>query len=203
MSSDVSAGVTSSPSFMGNRDSDTDAGIAMMGTTDTYTVPAAITENNAPVAEPEEKPEVIDSAKAALTSAADTAKAQAGQIADQAKTQISALTTKATNSAKDQLGVQKGKAAENLGALSQAFHQTGDSLSQNGQGQFGTIAHSVADRIDDVTTYLRDKDIDQIASEITDYAKQNPQLFIGGAFLLGVAFARFLKSSQRSDVATA
>jgi len=198
MSADVSAGVASGRDFAGNLDSDTDAGLAVANP-DAYTFPAAINENNDPIQEPAKISEPIDSAKSALTTAADTAKAQASQLADQAKTQISALTTRATETVKDQIGAQKSKAADNLGAVSQAVHQTADSLHQNGQGQFGTVAHTVADKIDGLTTYLRDKDVDQIAGEISDYAKQNPQLFIGGAFLLGIAFARFLKSSQRTE----
>jgi len=208
MSSDVSAGVAAGPDFLGNRDADTDAG-SFAKPTDAYTVPESASSFETTSFDTPSNPfdaedyatDAKDSTeeKSPIAAIADNAKAQAGQLADQAKSQVSALTAQATDKVKEQISTHKGKAAEGLGAVSQAVHQTADSLTENGQPQISAVANSIASQIDGLTNYLRDKDIDQIAAEVTDYARQNPQVFIGGAFLLGIAFARFLKSSQRTN----
>jgi len=200
MSADVSGGVTAGPDFKGNIDADTDAGLS--GFNDSFTVPAAMNENDSPVnAEPiaEKSGDVVDSAKTALATAADTAKVQASQLADQAKTQASALAAQASDTVKEQIGTQKEKAAGSLGAISDAIRYSADSLNESGQAPIANVATSLATQIDGLTGYLRDKDVDQIAAEVVDYAKKNPQVFVGGAFLLGIALARFIKSSNRTS----
>lgn len=57
----------------------------------------------------------------------------------------------------------------------------------------------LAEKVDDFAGYLQNKSVDELAGDITTYAKQNPQVFVGGAFVLGLALARFLKSSGKSD----
>jgi hypothetical protein len=163
-------------------------------TTDVYALPAPL-DNDVPQIALDPKP--------TIQSIATTARQQAGQIADQAKSQAGVLASQAADAVKSQIDTQKSKAADNLGSLSNAIRQSADSLSQNGQPQIAGVVTSAAEKIDDVTSYLRNKNVDEIASEINDYARQNPQIFIGGAFLLGIAVARFLKSSQRSDIAAA
>lgn len=200
MSADVSGGVTSGPDFKGNMDSDTDTGLGSFN--ESFTIPAALNETETPIAaEPvaEKAADVVDSAKAALATAADTAKVQASQLADQAKTQASALAAQATDKVKEQIGTQKEKAAGSLGAISDAIRYSADSLNESGQAPIANVVTSFATQIDGLTGYLRDKDVDQIASEVVDYAKKNPQVFVGGAFLLGIALARFIKSSNRTS----
>jgi uncharacterized phage infection (PIP) family protein YhgE len=198
MSADVSAGTIAGPDFSGNLDSDSDAGLASeSSSTDSYSLPATVSTPASTGSTASTAP--LDSAKSALSSAADQAKAQASQIADQAKSQVTAIASQATDQVKQQISTHKDKAAESLTSVSQAVRQTADSLSQNGQPQIASAVTTVASQIDNLTDYLKNRDIDQIVGEVSDYARQNPQVFIGGAFLLGIAFARFLKSSQRAS----
>jgi hypothetical protein len=61
----------------------------------------------------------------------------------------------------------------------------------------GDYANSFAGQIDKLTTYLRDRDVDEIVGEVSAYARRNPTLVVGGSFLLGLALARFLKSGSK------
>ncbi|EBA11164.1 hypothetical protein [Roseobacter sp. CCS2] len=54
----------------------------------------------------------------------------------------------------------------------------------------------VADRIEDAAVKLRDADIGELAGQVTDMARRNPLLFIGGAAVAGFAAARFLKARE-------
>jgi hypothetical protein len=97
---------------------------------------------------------------------------------------------------KSTLSTQKEKAVSTLGSFTDALMHTGDQLRQSGEGVFGGYAESIADRVDHVATYLRENDIDDLTAEVESFARKQPVLFIGGAFVIGIAIARFLKSSQ-------
>ena len=151
----------------------------------------------------------IDDVKAAATTAAESVKAQTtdlvaqakDQVADlagQAKAQVSTLTAQATDKVKDTIGDQKAKAADGLTAITEAIRQSANTLEEKGQAPIAGAVTGFAGQVEGFASYLKDKSVDELASDVTAYAKQNPQMFIGGAFLLGIAIARFLKSSNRT-----
>lgn len=122
----------------------------------------------------------------------DTAKQALGQGQQVAGQAID----KAKDSVKSQLSTQKEKAVSTLGNFTDALHQTGDQLRRSGQGVFGDYADSLAGQIDRAVDYLRENDVDDLTAQVETFARRQPALFIGGSFVLGIALARFLKSSQ-------
>jgi|GEM_PF-3242165 hypothetical protein len=117
-------------------------------------------------------------------------------LKEQAKQATTKVLSRAGETLKSTLDSQKGKAAEGLTSITEALHQTGESLRSSGQDRVGEYAETFASQVDRFTNYLRDTDLEQIRYEVTDYARKNPTMFLGGAFLLGVAISRFLKSSE-------
>jgi len=199
MDTDVSAGATSGPNFMGNLDADTDAGLSFTTTTttDTYAIPGSINEDQKPM---DAAKGAMGDVKNAVASATDAAKNQVGELAEQAKTKVGELTSQAADKVKEQLGGQKDKATEGLTAITDVIRQGATTLEEKGQAPIAGAVSGFAGQIDNFAGYLQGKDIDELAEDVTRYAKQNPQLFVGGAFLLGIALARFLKSSSRPAV---
>jgi len=59
----------------------------------------------------------------------------------------------------------------------------------------------VAAHIEDVAMKLRTADVREVAEKVTDTARRNPLLFIGGAAIAGFAAARFLKARDPQMVA--
>ena len=55
----------------------------------------------------------------------------------------------------------------------------------------------VAAHLTDVANRISRTDFDQAAGKVTQFARENPLMFLGGAALLGFAAARFLKASDR------
>jgi hypothetical protein len=51
--------------------------------------------------------------------------------------------------------------------------------------------------VDQVANYLRDKDARAMRTDLENLARRQPALVLGGALILGLMGARFLKSSQR------
>jgi len=201
MDTDVSAGATAGPNFMGNTDADTDAGLSLSTTTttttDTYAIPASINDEPKPM---DAAKGAMSDVKDAVASATDAAKNQVGELAEQAKSKVGELTSQAADKVKEQLGGQKDKAAEGLTAITDVIRQSATTLEEKGQAPIADAVSGFAGQIDNFAGYLQGKDIDELAEDVTRYAKQNPQLFVGGAFLLGIALARFLKSSSRPTV---
>ena len=64
------------------------------------------------------------------------------------------------------------------------------------QPQIANVAATAADQADKVAQYLRQTDARQIIGKVEDTARQQPLLFIGGAFLLGLAASRLIKAGS-------
>ena len=89
------------------------------------------------------------------------------------------------------LGIQQADrgremAAEGLDKVASSVRRLSTEM-QFDQPQIANVAMTAADKADDVARYLRDTDARQIISNVEDTARRQPLLFIGGAFLLGLA----------------
>jgi hypothetical protein len=113
---------------------------------------------------------------------------KAGQVVEQARTQVM-----------DQLSSQKERAAGSLESVAQALRQTGQQLREQNQGAVAGFAEGAADTVERFTGYLNQRNVDQMISEVENFARRQPVLFLGGAFALGFMAARFLKSSNPTD----
>lgn len=99
---------------------------------------------------------------------------------------------------------QKDEAANELQSLAGAVRQLGDQLgSQPSQGPIAQYAaqygRKAADGLERLTNYLRENDTKALVNELGNLGRRQPALLIGGAFLLGLAGARFLKSSMSAS----
>lgn len=116
-----------------------------------------------------------------------------GQVAGQAAGQVQ-------EQAASRIETQKANVVAGLGSVVEQVRQMGQNLRESDQGgvvqyaaQYGDAA---ADRIEKLSTYLNERDMGEIVGEVENFARRNATYFVGGAFLLGVLGARFLKSSS-------
>jgi len=93
---------------------------------------------------------------------------------------------------------QKARAAEGLGSVASAIRQASENLRSENQ-TLATYADRAVDQIQLFADRMRDKDPAEMVRDAERFARRNPTAFIGGAFVLGLALARFLKSSGESD----
>jgi hypothetical protein len=113
---------------------------------------------------------------------------------------LSNAASQAGNKVVSTLDSQKNRAADGLGSVAQALRQTGDQLRNQNQGApFNQYVGSAADQIDRLSSYLRSTNAREMVRNVEDFARRQPALFIGGAFMLGLLGARFLKSSAQTD----
>jgi hypothetical protein len=125
-------------------------------------------------------------------------KQQAGEVAGQVKEQAVQLKDKVAETATSKLDDQKTQATAGLGNVSDAIRQTGQQLRSNDQEAIAQYIDRAAEQLDQFTGYLRSRDMRQIVGDVEAFARREPALFLGGAFVLGLLGARFLKSSSQA-----
>jgi hypothetical protein len=67
------------------------------------------------------------------------------------------------------------------------------------QPAIANAATTVADQADRTAQFLNDTDAREMISKVEDAARRQPLLFLGGAFVLGVATARFFKAAGQGN----
>ena len=63
------------------------------------------------------------------------------------------------------------------------------------QPAIANAAETAADQAEKVATYLREHDAREILGNVENFARRQPLLFLGGAFVLGMAASRFIKAA--------
>jgi hypothetical protein len=66
---------------------------------------------------------------------------------------------------------------------------------ESDQPQMANLASGAADQAEAIASYLRETDVRHLIGTVEDFARRQPLLFLGGAFLLGVAASRFVKAA--------
>lgn len=94
-----------------------------------------------------------------------------------------------------QLATQKERASSELGGVAKALRTTGEQLQEQEQGSVAKYVGQAAERTERLSEYLSERDANELVGEVEDFARNRPAVFLGGAFAVGVAAARFLKSS--------
>ena len=123
------------------------------------------------------------------------AKERSQEVAQQGQQKASEAAEQGREKAAGQLDTRKEQAAGQIEGISRALRQTSEQLREQDQGSIGRYAEQGADQADRLANFLHEKEGDELIGEIEDFARNRTAVFLGGAFLVGVAAARFLKSS--------
>ena len=124
----------------------------------------------------------------------------ANDLLQHAKQTTSEVVDQVQQQAGSRLDRGKDEAARDLQKVAGAVRNMGNELGGQQQGPIAQYAaqygQKAAEGIERLTNYLRTNDTKALVSEIENFGRRQPALMIGGAFLLGLAGARFLKSSM-------
>ncbi|MGZ9033191.1 MAG: hypothetical protein ACXW25_02090 [Rhodospirillales bacterium] len=96
---------------------------------------------------------------------------------------------------------QKDAASSYLNDISTAIHDLTSTLDKQGHGTIAHYTRSAADELQRMGQAIGNRDFNDLAREVTEFAQRRPALFFGGAFAIGFGLARFLASSkpERAD----
>ena len=99
-----------------------------------------------------------------------------------------------------QIARQKESAATDLNQVVQAVRRFGESLGQEEGGPIARYAAEYGDKaaqsLERFSNYIREQDPKQLLNDVQNFGRRQPALLLGGAFLLGLAGARLIKSSM-------
>lgn len=123
-------------------------------------------------------------------------------LMQQAKETTSEVVSQVQQRAGDQINRQKETAASELNTMVNAVRRFGETLNSEGNGPIARFAAQYGDRaansLDRFARYLREQDTKRLLDDVQNFGRRQPALLIGGAFLLGFAGARVIKSSMQS-----
>ena len=124
----------------------------------------------------------------------DTATSVVGDIASNLKSRAGDVAGTISSEAANYADRAKGTIADEVQSVASALRTAADEMSRGSASErtFSQIANGLADASD----AMRDKDLGQIVSVLSDYAKRNPLIFLGGAALVGFAATRCAKASS-------
>ena len=94
---------------------------------------------------------------------------------------------------------QKNRAADGIGGIADVFRSAGNEL-RNENETLASYVDTASDQLKRFADNIRERGVADILDDVHAFARRRPALFIGGAFLVGLGIARFLKSSaDRGD----
>jgi hypothetical protein len=91
---------------------------------------------------------------------------------------------------------QRDRGLDALGSVAEAVRTTTQKLRDERHDTIARYVDRAADQVEEWSQRLREKDVEELMTDIQRLARRRPAVFIGSAFALGLLGARFLKSSR-------
>jgi hypothetical protein len=123
---------------------------------------------------------------------------RAQEAADRARDAAIEKVETARDRARDEMEQGRQQVAERIRRLSSALRSASDTLREDDRVA-ARYADYAGETIERAANYIGSADIRRTARDIEGFARRQPAVFFGSAFLLGLAAGRFLKSSQGRD----
>lgn len=122
------------------------------------------------------------------------AREKGSHLAEEGREKAHELTDKAQQIARSRADEQKHRVTNGIRTFAEALRRGSDDLTAD-QNQYRPLLNRAADRVEGVSRYLEQRDVDALTGDVRRFARDHTPLFLTGAFALGFAGARFLKSS--------
>lgn len=142
----------------------------------------------------------VETARQGVEQMAEAVREQVGPLVDQARERVGPLAEQVKDQAAALAQQQMSSAAEGLDSAAGLVNTVGDQLRENHLGELSHYTDLVADQMKQAAVWLRRTTPEQIARNVEDLAKKQPELFIAGAVALGLLGLRLLRgASQDGD----
>lgn len=120
-------------------------------------------------------------------------------LADKAMQQAQAAGERVTEMAREQartaFAQRQHDFAGQIESVGDALRETAERMQERGQSLPARYIEQAAARVEDFAGAIRERGFEDLVSETETFARRQPELFIGGAVLLGIGVGRFLKAS--------
>ena len=105
------------------------------------------------------------------------------------------LAHRASETGFQQVDQRREQAADAVDRLAQGIRKVSVDISEQ-QPAIGNVVDTAAEQADRLAGYLRRTDARQMLDNVQSYARRQPLLFVGGAFLAGLAASRLMKAAS-------
>ncbi|MEX2491608.1 MAG: hypothetical protein WD425_07580 [Nitrospirales bacterium] len=123
-------------------------------------------------------------------------KEKAKEVGEQVRDQTSQLAGQAQKKVKSSLEDQKSKRLGELSGLAEAVRQTSQNLREQNNDDVAHYTERAAEQMDRMVDYFDSRNVGELLDDTGMFARRHPEMFLGGAFILGLVAGRFLKSSS-------
>lgn len=131
------------------------------------------------------------------TDAADTAKERAGDVAGEASARARDVAGELRDQLQEQAGAQTQRLAQNLRRLADDLGDMGETGKRNSPATHAV--NRIADHGRDAASRLEDRGPQGLVSDLQDFARRRPGVFLAGAALAGFTAARLGKGVKSAD----
>jgi ElaB/YqjD/DUF883 family membrane-anchored ribosome-binding protein len=128
-----------------------------------------------------------------------SARAQIRDVKDQVVNQAKTSFRQARDSATSSLNDSRHQAADRMGGIASAVRSTSEHLRSENQAGAANLTDSLAEQVERLSAYLRDRDLRAFRDDVQNFARRQPAVAVGVALGLGMLGARFFKSSRRTS----
>ena len=137
-----------------------------------------------------------DEAKHRLQRETESAQQTAQHLGENVQRQAKEMSSDIQAQAQQMISDQKEKAKSGLMDVVSAMRSAADDLESHQQPQVANIARSLAGGLEDFSQAIGRRNMQDMLSDAQRFARDHPTAFFGGALLVGLALARFAKSSS-------
>jgi ABC-type transporter Mla subunit MlaD len=137
---------------------------------------------------------ITDQANQAMSKLTEAAQ----QAGSQAKEAVTSLSSQATSTVKDALNQQVNAGADLASHVAESVKRAADNLDQN-VPQLAGLARGAAEKIEALSTEARNKSVDELFQNASDFARRQPALVFGAAAVFGFALFRVLKAGASNE----
>jgi hypothetical protein len=142
---------------------------------------------------------VTDEAKHEARRVADDARAAGADLAHQARRAAGEYAHQAKARGQEMIDSQKRRAADQLHTVGAAVHRAAEKFREEHDDNIAGYVDAMAEEVDRFAGYLERRDAGRLLRDAQQFARREPEWFLGGMFLAGLALSRFLKASGRGD----
>lgn len=124
-----------------------------------------------------------------------TPSAMAQKIGEQTRKVVADVQHNASEQVRSGIDSSMQRAAGALKGVADSLHN-GTAMDEAGAGRY---VRQAGDQVRRAADYLENTDVKKLARDTESFARRQPAVFLGGAFVLGIVAARLFKNSQRAD----
>lgn len=115
-------------------------------------------------------------------------------LIDEGREKVHEMSDRAGELARSRADQERERVVTGIRVVADALRRGSDNLSGERE-QYRPLLNSAAERVEGLTGYLETRNIDALSDDVRRFARDHTPAFLAGAFAIGFAGARFLKSS--------